>query len=236
MQEFLKFFGHGFCHQIPARTFEAGGYLFSACARDTGIYLGFFFSIIAAFIVYLSAKKKPGELPPLRYLLFLILLVLPFAADGVTSYLSLRATTNTIRYITGYLAGIAMGSLIVPLLFAIRKDSDTGQRVFAQKKTVVIHLSLCFVAGLAFLFFYPMLGLASPLFAVLAFLSIPFSINLILLTLSRRFFPLHTVSHWMILTVICLGLTIFEVSVLGLLRDWVVQTLLNGSDLPGILS
>ena len=225
MQELLKFFGHGFCHQIPERTFEAGGYLFSACARDTGIYLGFFFAIVAAFFVYARSNRKPGELPPARYIVVLALLALPFAIDGATSYLGLRETTNTIRYLTGLATGIAAGSLIVPLLFALRKDADPRQKAFATIKTASAHLGLCFAAGLAFLFVFPFCGPVSPLFAVVAFLSIPFSLNLILLTLSRRFFPLHTGGHWLILSVICLGLTVFEVSMLGLLRDWVMQSL-----------
>ena len=235
MQELLKFFGHGFCHQIPERTFEAGGYLFSACARDTGIYLGFFFAIIMAFIVYARSNKKPGELPPARYILILALLVLPFAIDGVTSYLGLRPTTNTIRYLTGLATGVAAGSLIVPLLFTLRKDADPRQKAFATWQKAGAHLGLTFAAGLFFLLVYPLCGPASPLFAVVAFLSLPFSLSLIILTLSRRFYPLHTRGHWLILTVICLGLTIFEVSMLGLLRDWVMQAVLGGLDPPGFL-
>jgi len=234
MQELLKFFGHGFCHQIPDRTFEAGGYLFSACARDTGIYLGFFFAIVMAFIVYARSEKKPGNLPPARYIVVLALLVLPFAVDGATSYLGLRATTNTIRYVTGFATGIAAGTLIAPLLFALRKDADINQKAFADGKTAITHLFLSVVAALVFLLIYPYCGFISPLFAVLAFLSIPFSLNLILLTLSRRFFPLHTVNHWLMLTVTCVGLAILEVSILGLLRDWVVQAVLGGLD-PSLL-
>jgi len=230
MQELLKFFGHGFCHQIPERTFEAGGYLFSACARDTGIYLGFFFAIIMAFVVYAHQEKKPGDLPPIRYILILLLLAVPFAVDGLTSYLGLRDTTNTIRYFTGLSLGVGIGILIVPLLFALRKDADTKQKAFANKQLAVIHLGLSLVAGVVFFFVYPLCSPVSPFFAVLAFLSIPFSINLILITLSKRFSPRHTRGHWLILTTLCVTLTLVEVSMLGVLRDWIVQTLLDGHD------
>ena len=234
MQELLEFFGHGFCHQIPERTFEAGGYLFSVCARDTGIYLGFFFAILAAFLIYARSEKKPGNLPPARHILILALLMLPFAVDGLTSYMGLRETTNTIRYITGLAAGIAVGSLIVPFLFATRKDADVSQKAFTSGRNAATHLCLCIAAGLLFLFVYPHFGFLSPLFAVFAFVSIPFSLNLAILTLSRRFFPRHTRGHWFMLTTICLLLVLVEVTALGLLRDWVVQTVFGGVDLSSL--
>ena len=235
MQEFLKFIGHGFCHQIPSRSFEAGGLLFPVCARDTGIYLGFLFSVLLIFILYSKHEKKPGDLPSLGYILLMALLVLPMAFDGLTSYFGLRATTNTIRYITGLCTGIALGSLIAPLLFAIRKDADLKQRIFAKPSLFVIQLALSLALGTAFLFGYPYLGVISPFFPVVAFLAILISITLVLLTLSKRFFPRHTYSHWLILLTICLILAFIEMAVFGALRELLVQSVLSGHDISDFL-
>ena len=252
MQEFLRFIGYGFCHQLPLRSFEAGGLTFPVCARDTGIYLGFFFTIVVAFILYARHEKKPvalsealpatsphtfpAALPPAPYLAILALFVLPMAVDGVTSYLGLRETTNTIRYITGFFTGIAIGSLITPLLFAIRKDADPGQKVFTKASTVVIQLALTLALGTAFLFGYPYLGFVSPFFPVIAFLAILGSVNLILLTLSKRFSPRHTRGHWLMLLVICLALAFVEISVFAAVRELVVHYVFGGHDFADFLS
>ncbi|MDR2587003.1 MAG: DUF2085 domain-containing protein [Coriobacteriales bacterium] len=236
MQEFLRFFGHGFCHQIPARSLEAGGVVFSACARDTGIYLGFFFALVVAFIIYARVKGKPTELPPALYVVVLVLLVLPMAFDGVTSYLGLRPTTNMIRYLTGFLAGVAVGSVVVPLLFALRKDAVPGQRIFARPSMVAPHLALTFALGAVFFVTYPYLGLVAPLVPVGAFLTITVCVNLILLTLSRRFAPRHTAAHWLFLLALCLILALVEIALFGAIRDMVVQVLLNGHEFSEFLS
>jgi uncharacterized membrane protein len=236
MQEFLRFFGHGFCHQIPSRSLEVGGLVFSTCARDTGIYLGFLFALVAAFVIYARAKSRPTELPPLVYLVVLALFVLPMAFDGVTSYLGLRPTTNTIRYLTGFLTGTAAGSVVAPLLFALRKDAVPGQRIFARPSTAAPHLVLTFALGALFFASYPYLGVFSPLLAVAAFLTITVCVNLILLTLSRRFAPRHTVGHWLFLLALCLVLALVEIALFGVLRDVVVQVFLNGHEFSEFLS
>lgn len=235
MQEFLKFIGHGFCHQVPSRSFEAGGLIFSTCARDTGIYLGFAFTILVAFILYARYEKKPGDLPPGKYVIVLILLLLPMALDGGTSYLGLRETTNAIRYITGFCAGIAAGSPVTPLIFAVRKDADLKQRIFTQPSLVVVHLLLTFALGAAFLVVYPYLGVIAPLVPVAAFLAIFFNVNLILVTLSDRLFPRHTLNHWLLLSVICLTLVFIEIAAFGALRDLVVLKVLNGHEFSEFL-
>jgi uncharacterized membrane protein len=236
MQEILRFFGHGFCHQIPARSFESGGLVFSACARDTGIYLGFVCALLAAFIIYARSERKPAELPPMPYLIALALFILPMAFDGLSSYLGLRPTTNTLRYITGFLVGTAIGSIVAPLLFALRLDSAPEQRILAKPSLVALHLGVTFALGAAFFFGYPYLSVVSPFLAVAAFLSIVVCVNLILLALSRRFAVRHTAAHWLMLLGICLALALLEIAVLGLLRDLIVHTLLHGHEFSELLS
>jgi uncharacterized membrane protein len=231
MQEFLRFFGHGFCHQIPARSFESGGLVFSACSRDTGIYLGFLFALLVAFFLYAWRGSKPTELPPLPCLIMLALLIMPMAFDGVTSYLGLRPTTNAIRYLTGFLTGTAAASVITPLLFSLRRDAMPQRKIFATPSEVIPYLALTFTLGAAFFFGYPFLGVVSPFVPVVAFLVIVVSVNLIVLTFSKRLAPRHTALHWLFLLAFALALALAEIALLGALRELLIQTLLGGHEL-----
>ncbi|HBT95221.1 MAG TPA: hypothetical protein DEB24_03555, partial [Coriobacteriia bacterium] len=219
MQEFIFFFGHGFCHQITERTLESGGYYFSACARDTGIYLGFLFAIVAAFIVYAKTKQKPGDIAPWQVLVVLALFVTPMAYDGLTSYMGLRSTTNTIRYITGAFTGYAAGSLLVPLLFSLTKGSNTLRKIFTEPGKIVIHLLIAAALTTVFFLAYPYLGIIAPLFAIVAFLILLGSINLILITLIPRLTPGHTMKNWLLLLALALALTLIEITLLGVARE-----------------
>jgi uncharacterized membrane protein len=231
MQDFLRFFGHGFCHQIPVRSFESGGLVFSACSRDTGIYLGFFFALLVAFFIYAWRGSRPTELPPLPFLIMLALFIMPMAFDGVSSYLGLRPTTNTIRYITGFLTGTAAASIVTPLLFSLRRDAAPQQKIFATLSEVMPHLALTFTLGAVFFFGYPLLGPVSPFVPVVAFLVIIVSVNLIVLTFSKRLAPRHTALHWLLLLALSLVLALVEIALLGALRELLVQTLLGGHEL-----
>jgi uncharacterized membrane protein len=236
MQEFLRFFGHGFCHQIPSRSLEAGGLVFSACARDTGIYLGFFCALLAAFLVYARSERKPAELPPPPYLIALAFFVVPMAFDGITSYIGLRPTTNTIRYITGFLTGVAAGSIATPLLFALRRSATRRKKIFATFPLIALHLGVTFILGAAFFFGYPYLGVVSPFIAVAAFLTIVTCVNLILLTLSKRFTPRHMVINWLLILALSLALALIEIALLGAFREFLVQAFLGGHDVSEFLS
>jgi uncharacterized membrane protein len=231
MQELLRFFGHGFCHQIPARSFEAGGLVFSVCARDTGIYLGIFCALIAATVLYARSADKPAELPPTPFLIVLAACILPMAFDGASSYLGLRPTTNEIRYITGFLTGAAVGSVLAPLLFALRRDAAPHKRIFAKPREAILHLALAFLLGAAFLFGYPLLGVVAPFVGVVAFLTAITCVNLVLLALSRRFAPRHTLVHWLFLLVLSVLFALVEVALFGAARELFVQLLLGGHEL-----
>jgi uncharacterized membrane protein len=236
MQGFLRFFGHGFCHQIPERSFESGGLLFPVCARDTGIYLGFLCALLAAFVIYVRSPRKPAELPPVPYLVVLALFVVPMAFDGVTSYLGLRPTTNTIRYVTGFLAGTAAASLVAPLLFALRRDAAPREKVFATPSRALSHLALSFLLGAAFLLGFPLLGPVSPFVAVVALLVTLASLDLVLLTLSTRLAPRHRFAHWLFLLACATLLALAEVALFGALRDLLIDDFFGGRYLYDILA
>jgi uncharacterized membrane protein len=111
---FLNWMGFGLCHQLPERSYFAGGLQAPVCVRDTGIYIGF---VIALAII--SAAHR-GERPrgfPRAHVWATMGLALAFMGwDGVTSYAGLRETTNALRLLTGLGVGFSAAALVVPML------------------------------------------------------------------------------------------------------------------------
>ena len=110
--------GYAICHQIADRSFQIDGHPLPLCARCTGIYLG----VMTGFIILvLSDRRRSAELPPTPLIAILAGFVLVMGADGVNSFLTLfpgytgpYEPSNTLRLLTGSLAGIAMINLLLP--------------------------------------------------------------------------------------------------------------------------
>ncbi len=111
----LRFFGFAVCHTLPSRTLVFGGHYLPVCSRCTGIYLG-----VALTYVYLVVRRgfRVNALPPLAASLAVAAMLLPMAVDGVSSYAGLRETNNTLRFLTGIVAGGALPIFAFPLLSA----------------------------------------------------------------------------------------------------------------------
>jgi uncharacterized membrane protein len=186
LQAILYFFGHGFCHQLPERSFEAGGLYFSVCARDTGIYLGLVFTAAIIYIYYLRVKIKPSGLPPAWALVVCGLLLLPMAVDGASSYIGLRQTTNLLRYITGYLAGTGIGFLASCAILGFRRDAIYTKRVVEKPTQLATILTASVLAGAAFYLLYPYLGIAAPILVVVAQMVIMTCVNLIVMNMAIK--------------------------------------------------
>lgn len=119
----FSFFSY-FCHQKFERSLCLNEYLqignckitngfiyqFPVCSRDTAIY---FAMLLGGFILLFMKKDEEKEMPNILYF---ILLILPMAIDGGTQLIGLRESTNEIRIITGFLAGIAIPFYLVPLM------------------------------------------------------------------------------------------------------------------------
>jgi uncharacterized membrane protein len=235
VQNILYFFGHGFCHQIPARSFETGGLYFAVCARDTGIHMGVALALLVAFLLSTRSKRKPGDIPPVRVLVLLGLLVVPMAFDGLSSYLGFRETTNLIRYFTGLCTGIAVGTLIAPLLLALRRDSDRTVKAFNTPVTAALQLLSSFALGTLFFFALPLLeGLSSyvaPLIALTALFVFVGSINLLVLSISRRFAPAGSGKRWAILIGLTLVFLLAEVVLMGAIHHLLLSVFTDGRTL-----
>jgi uncharacterized membrane protein len=120
--------GSSVCHQIPSHSFNVGTVQFPVCTRCTGLYMGSFIGIVYAF---LSGKKI--AIPKTKFLIFLAILFLLWAGDGINSFISDFLTkpffyhsSNLSRLITGYGMGLVMSTALVTLFnFTIWK---TGKK------------------------------------------------------------------------------------------------------------
>lgn len=86
------------CHRRPERSFCFRGVTFPICARCTGEFVGILIGILSFGI----------GAPPIKILIFLLL---PLIADGSIQALTSYESTNTKRFITGFLFGYALLTL-----------------------------------------------------------------------------------------------------------------------------
>lgn len=100
------------CHQIDARSLSIGGECLPLCARCTGIYSGF---LVAVLSQLLTGDTKFAR--PLTSKKVLISLIPLFAliAEAVGERLRLWECSNTGRFHIGFLGGLGMGILLLPL-------------------------------------------------------------------------------------------------------------------------
>ena len=97
------------CHQREDRSFKIKGWQFPICSRCTGILTGQIISIIlylfgARISIYMSG-------------LFLLIMFL----DLLIQYKNIKESTNSRRFITGNLAGIAQISLLIEAILIFIK-------------------------------------------------------------------------------------------------------------------
>ena len=97
------------CHRMPERSFFIKGHQFPVCARCTGFYTG-----LIVFLIWNYFFKLNNDIATL---LISMILMIPVAIDGITQYFGPRESTNTLRFITGFIGGIG---LIIFLKITIR--------------------------------------------------------------------------------------------------------------------
>lgn len=210
--------GYGFCHQIAERSFSAGGLFFSVCSRDTGIYLGIAFAFLAAIFLYRRRPVLPADFPPFGVLIICILCIIPIAFDGVSSYLGFRETTNAIRYVSGFLIGMAVGTFLTPLLFALNKRGSYRERFLDTPLVAALYFALALTLAAAFYFGYPFLGVVAPLLVVMAFVAILCAINVLIMSLFKRFPIQRTRQVWVIILILAFILSLLEIAAMFSLK------------------
>jgi len=119
--------GYAVCHRLEVRSFHVHGRQMPLCARCTGE-----FNAAAITLVFLGVvSRKRSGLPARGVLAVLAIFFLAFALDGSNSYLYLLKQTyegflpqvpnlytpnNVLRLLTGTGMGVAMASMLYPVV------------------------------------------------------------------------------------------------------------------------
>ena len=96
------------CHQQPERSFFIAGYPLAVCARCTGLYVGFTFTLI---LYPLIVSLNRTFTPPRKWL---ILAAMPLAIDFSLNFFGIWTNTHSSRLLTGLLLGSVAVFYVVP--------------------------------------------------------------------------------------------------------------------------
>jgi uncharacterized membrane protein len=143
LHEIFHFFGHAICHQLNDRSLHISGEFLSVCARDTGIYIGIFSTLL---YLYLFKRKASITIPSIKVSFLLLLFLVPLLIDGFGSYMHLFESNNARRLVTGISFGYALPYFLYPLL-SNKSLEKTSIPVIKHSKDMVIPLLLCSVLG-----------------------------------------------------------------------------------------
>jgi uncharacterized membrane protein len=148
LHEILHFFGGAICHQFEERSLKVSGEALAVCARDTGIYIGIFSTLI---YLHFSKRKQRITIPSIKVSFLLLLFLVPLMIDGLGSYSHLFDSNNPRRLVTGIAFGLVLPYFIYPLLSKknLNLESDA---VLNKSKDLLIPLILsAFFGGLFYL-------------------------------------------------------------------------------------
>lgn len=209
IQEILHFFGRAICHQLEARSLHVSGETLSVCARDTGIYIGIFSTLV---YLHLFKRNTKITIPSIKTSLFLLFFLVPMMIDGLGSYLHLFESTNIRRLVSGTSFGFALPYFLYPLLSARPLESES-EPVVKNRKDLFAPLLLS--SMLAVLVYYSVL----PYY---------FLDSLIILIVIVWFglctsFLFSTVRNIFFKCALSIGVSISFLSFLSLLHTWIVS-------------
>ncbi len=100
--------GDRLCHQQASRSFFINGNQMPFCSRCTAIWFGF--AIGLGFMVFYKIKLNE------KFLILLIIGIVPIGIDGIGQLFGFWESTNIIRLITGLLVGIVCGIAIALII------------------------------------------------------------------------------------------------------------------------
>ena len=116
------------CHRLPERTFKIRNHYFPVCSRCTGIYIGAFSYYIFVYFVYVqyniavilaALENLRFSVPQTLLCLMAILMIIPTFLDGLTQFFGFRESNNTLRFLTGLIAGIGLGILVKSVKYGL---------------------------------------------------------------------------------------------------------------------
>ena len=104
--------GDRLCHQKAERSFFVNGNQMPFCSRCTAIFFGLAFGL--GFMIFYKIQLNE------KFLLVIIVSIIPLALDGLGQLFSLWESTNLVRVITGLLTGAVFGLAIGVIIDEIK--------------------------------------------------------------------------------------------------------------------
>lgn len=217
LEQSLHWMGLGLCHQIPERSLFGGGVQAPVCARDTGIYVGFTLAMIV--IAFLHRGERPRGFPRGHVWAVMVVLLAWMGWDGVSSYVGLRETTNTLRVLTGLGVGFSIAAVLVPMLNDEVWLSAGSGRLLEPAWRFWVWLAAIPLSWGLIAFGGPLLGVAFPVLIAVSILVTLTTINLVIVAM-LPFFDRQARRWWDLLgpIAVALALSFAEIAAAGWLR------------------
>jgi uncharacterized membrane protein len=102
------------CHGDPVRSLWMGGRPLPLCSRCITFYPSILLGIGAGILIHFFI-----DLGSLLALIAFAILITPLVLDGWTQYIGLRTSNNTLRALTGALAGAGIGFGITYMMIRV---------------------------------------------------------------------------------------------------------------------
>jgi uncharacterized membrane protein len=161
--ERLHWLDSGICAQQPSHSFFPGGQQLPLCARNTGIYLGFFVTLLTLIAL---GRGRVQKLPRWPVIVVLLAGVLAMAIDGFNSLdldlglPHLYQPHNLLRLATGLATGLALATLSLPIVnYLFWRESNERRSVESWSGLLVLLpglvLSFFAVASQSWIVLYP---------------------------------------------------------------------------------
>lgn len=166
-ESFLRWLGFAVCHQLPERTIHFGGRPLFVCARDTGLYVGFFLGLTVAVLPF---RKDRGGLPSFPWKVGMAASLLYLAVDGGTVALGWREGNNVLRLTSGLAAGTSLALLLGPAVNRLAYGSPREGRLLQDPLPVATLAGSLFAASALYLLCPSFLRLPAQLLLLFSFL------------------------------------------------------------------
>jgi uncharacterized membrane protein len=227
--ERLRWLDSGICAQQPSHSFFPGDQQLPLCARNTGIYLGFFVTLLTLIAI---GRAKAQKLPRWPVIVVLLVGVLAMAIDGLNSLFldlglpHLYQPHNLLRLATGLATGLALAAVTLPILnYLFWRESNEQRSVESWSGLLLLLpglvLSFFAVASQSWIVLYPV-----ALLSTAGLLSVVSGINLmIIVAVSKRDQAFERYREILPFFSLALLLAIGELLVLAQLKFAVLQAL-----------
>jgi uncharacterized membrane protein len=188
--DLLRWLDSGICAQLPTHSFYPGGEQLPLCARNTGIYLGF---MVTLMTLQALGKGRVQQLPLRPIIALLACGGFAMVVDGFNSFFldlglpHLYQPQNLLRLATGLATGLALATLMLPVLNRLLWCEYNDERSIPSWMALLLLipgliLSFFAVASQTILFLYPL-----ALLSTAGLLTVLSSVNLlVILAIGKR--------------------------------------------------